>query len=145
MNFIPDRVAKRIEQRGECHVWTGGRNNKGYGSLRLSEGKTALAHRFIYEQTVGPIPGDLTIDHLCRNKLCVNVEHLEVVTRSENSIRAWRDRCHEAALAAGWTPPTEEEKAEQDAKDTAFLAYFQQSLAETFGDLWTRNQKNPAA
>jgi hypothetical protein len=89
---IPERVLKRIEKRGDCHVWTGARNNKGYGSISLSKHKTALVHRFIYEQTVGAIPDGLTIDHLCRNKLCVNVEHLEVVTRSENSLRAWRDR-----------------------------------------------------
>ena len=46
-----------------------------------------MAHRFAYEEYVGPIPDGLQIDHLCRNKWCVNPEHLEPVTCRENALR----------------------------------------------------------
>lgn len=55
----------------------------------MYEGRNGMAHRFSYELHIGPIPsdGDWTIDHLCENKTCVNPKHLELVTRSVNSIR----------------------------------------------------------
>lgn len=46
-----------------------------------------LAHRYFWEKTNGPIPEGLVIDHLCRNRACVNLEHLEVVTGRENCLR----------------------------------------------------------
>lgn len=46
------------------------------------------SHRFAYEQLVGPIPTGMTIDHLCKVTSCCNPEHLEVVTKGENSRRA---------------------------------------------------------
>jgi len=49
---------------------------------------TGFVHREIYELFVGPIPDGLDIDHLCGNKGCINPEHLEPVTRSENVRRA---------------------------------------------------------
>lgn len=67
---------------GECWVYLGTINNNGYGTIL---GKAA--HRYFYEHTVGPIPEGLQIDHLCRNKACVRPEHLEPVTREENSKR----------------------------------------------------------
>lgn len=51
------------------------------------------AHRWIYEQIVGPIPEGLEIDHLCRHGLCVDVAHLEPVTPDENKRRARRAFC----------------------------------------------------
>lgn len=53
----------------------------------------ALAHRVAYEQAKGPIPTGLQIDHLCRNRACVNPDHLEAVTQGENVRRAVPDRC----------------------------------------------------
>lgn len=46
------------------------------------------AHRLVYEYEVGPIPDGLTIDHLCRNTICVNPSHMEPVTNAENARRA---------------------------------------------------------
>ena len=66
-----------------CWVWTGAIQSNGYG--RLWDGKSSrYAHRVIYELFNGPIEEGLDIDHLCRNRSCVNPLHLDPVTRSEN-------------------------------------------------------------
>ncbi len=60
----------------------------GYG--QTWDGKTVvLAHRVAYEREVGPIPKGMVIDHLCRTRACVNVEHMEVVTHGENIRRGY--------------------------------------------------------
>ena len=69
-----------------CIEWTGDKGNSGYGRFWIGpeNSRKALAHRWSYEYHVGPIPDGLVIDHLCRNKICVNPKHLEPVTASEN-------------------------------------------------------------
>lgn len=57
------------------------------GCFALSGKKHVLVHRFAYEQVKGPIPEGLFIDHLCRNRGCVNPNHLEPVTNRENVMR----------------------------------------------------------
>lgn len=69
-----------------CWEWTGSHNGQGYGRFYL-DGKKVYTHRYAYEQTNGPIPDGLVIDHLCRNPKCCNPEHLEPVTVSENALR----------------------------------------------------------
>lgn len=72
-----------------CLEWLGATNSRGYGSFSFGgKGKNVLAHRWIYEATVGPIATEMTIDHICRNRRCVDVKHLEVVTRGENTRRS---------------------------------------------------------
>lgn len=70
-----------------CWVWTGGLNDKGYAKLAIDR-KRSYVHRISYEILVGPIPENLTIDHLCRNCACFNPGHLEPVTARENTLRA---------------------------------------------------------
>ncbi len=74
------------EPNSGCWLWTACQNNKGYGSIRIN-GKMMLAHRFSYEIHRGSIPEKLSLDHLCRTPLCVNPNHLEIVTHRQNVLR----------------------------------------------------------
>lgn len=80
----------KIDKSGECWVWTARKTKTGYGlfSYRNSGRQYQnYAHRISYELYVGKIPDGLQIDHLCRNRSCVNPEHLEPVTALENTRR----------------------------------------------------------
>lgn len=69
-----------------CWHWTGYLSDQGYG--RLWDGKAVqYAHRLSFEMFRGQIPDGLDLDHLCRNRGCVNPAHLEPVTRRENVSR----------------------------------------------------------
>jgi hypothetical protein len=76
-----------------CIEWVGNRNPAGYGKFypgQIAPGVYAhmmLAHRWGYEQFIGPIPEGLQLDHLCRNRPCVNTDHLEPVTCGVNLSR----------------------------------------------------------
>lgn len=77
-----------------CILWTGAVQSSGYGSVTDGQGGTMLAHRKAWSEKHGTIPGELTVDHLCRTKLCINTDHMELVTRSENSRRGDAARTH---------------------------------------------------
>lgn len=85
-----DRFWSKVEKTDDCWLWKGattkGAGEYHYGSFHY-QGKTVRVHRFAYELLVGDIPEGLTIDHLCRETLCVNPEHLEAVTHRENVLR----------------------------------------------------------
>jgi hypothetical protein len=68
-----------------CHDWLGCKR-MGYGQIRVA-GRTARAHRVAWELKNGPVPCGLHLDHLCRNRGCVNPAHLEPVTHRENVLR----------------------------------------------------------
>lgn len=85
-NKISDIFGENDVYPTECWQWIGGKHQNGYGVFYVKN-KQILAHRWSYEHFKEPIPENLVIDHLCRNRACVNPEHMEIVTTRENAIR----------------------------------------------------------
>lgn len=81
--YVPDQGAEG------CWIWIGTSEKDGYGVVQV-KGRQWRAHRFIYESLVGKIPDGMQLDHLCRNRLCVNPAHLEPVTCAINIARSAR-------------------------------------------------------
>jgi hypothetical protein len=83
---IEERFFRHIEKTDGCWLWTGRLVGKGYGSLGMG-GKGAkhkLSHRLSYEIHHGEIPDGMVVMHKCDNPRCVNPNHLEVGTQSQN-------------------------------------------------------------
>lgn len=86
------QIEKRFEQKynvdtiSGCWIWRASIGSHGYG--QFWDGRVVLAHRWAYEHFLKKIPSGLEIDHLCKNKRCVNPQHLEPVTHQVNACRA---------------------------------------------------------
>lgn len=83
---VEERFWAKVRKTESCWVWTAARGGGGYGHIKIS-GRMVKAHRVSYEMKYGQIPDDLVIDHLCRDRACVNPAHLEAVSFHENAIR----------------------------------------------------------
>ncbi len=102
---ILQRVKLRVVlcARDGCWTWTGptSGNGRGGGYPRMSlDGQTVAVHRVVATHFFGFLPGNKQIDHRCRNRLCVNPDHLEIVTHRTNQSRraeAARERKKETA------------------------------------------------
>lgn len=77
-----------VYQPAGCWEWTGNIGDHGYGRFPLG-GTLYLAHRVALTLLIGPPPVDLHTDHLCRNRKCVNPDHLQSVTHRENMLRGF--------------------------------------------------------
>ena len=94
-----ERLLENVDKSGDCWLWTGQLNNKGYGLFSYKNQKRA-AHVVLWEHMVGLVPAGLELDHLCHSndltcrdgstclhRRCVNPAHLEPVTHAENMRR----------------------------------------------------------
>lgn len=91
---MPERFWSKVVVHDGCWLWASPPTLTGYGQFYY-QGKKMLAHRASYLGFLGELDEKLTIDHLCKNTLCVNPIHLEQISRAENNRRAFmlKDRC----------------------------------------------------
>lgn len=83
-----ERFMSKVDTSGDCWEWVAGIDvGTGYGRFHW-RGQPGWAHRVSYELHVGPIPDGLQIDHLCRNRACVNPAHLQPVPPRVNMLRS---------------------------------------------------------
>ena len=90
MTSLHERFLSKVQQGadGECWEWTGAKFTTGYGNLFIRGGQCMVAHRYSWLAHRGPYDQRLDLDHLCRNRGCVNPDHLEPVTRQVNLNRS---------------------------------------------------------
>ncbi len=82
---VEERFWRYVAPDGECWVWTGVKNSRGYGHISLPDGTRMYAHRFSWEQANGaPVPPGIFVLHRCDNPPCVRPEHLFLGTRQDN-------------------------------------------------------------
>lgn len=82
-----ERFWEKVDKTGECWWWRASLDAHGYGSFYM-DGRTRYAYHVAYEWLVGPRPDGMDLDHLCRNRACVNPVHLEPVPRGVNLHRS---------------------------------------------------------
>lgn len=86
MNPQLERFWEKVQKTDMCWLWTASKNRDGYGQFRF--GNTMVrAHKLFWEQNNGQIPEGMELDHLCRNRACIRLDHLEPVTHQENMAR----------------------------------------------------------
>lgn len=86
---LPTRFLEKISiDENGCWNWLAAKTSDGYG-LFWGDGYMTTSHKFAYERLVKKVGDEMTIDHLCRNRLCANPSHVEEVTRGENVLRGF--------------------------------------------------------
>jgi hypothetical protein len=83
-----DRLWPKVDFSADCWVWLGSITRSGYGQFSIARSVWRPAHRIAWMILVGPIPEGLELDHMCKNRACVNPDHLDPVTHQENNRRS---------------------------------------------------------
>jgi len=141
--FIPGHRIKReyiVDEASGCWIWQGAPNVvSGHGQTKHN-GKRIPSHRWYYEQKNGPVPNGMVLDHLCFNTRCVNPEHLEVVSRGENTSRYIRSGEYKRSLSPDDIPKIRKLLAEGEyfQKDIAFMFNVSQATISGIknGKIW---------
>lgn len=79
-----ERFWAKVIKTSECWYWAASKNAWGYGTFRGGKTKVYLAHRYAWELAGRVLDSSMVLDHICRNKLCVNPEHLRQITNKQN-------------------------------------------------------------
>jgi hypothetical protein len=97
---VMERFFEMVEKTASCWNWTGTKDPDGYGRFTLprtfarahpiysKRSRFISAYKFLFQETFGSVPDGMTLDHLCRNRSCVNPYHLEVVSIKDNLHRS---------------------------------------------------------
>lgn len=91
-------ISYQVDPETGCWNWTGTKGKNGYG-FSCIDGVEETAHRMMYRRHKGEIAAGLEVDHLCRNRGCVNPDHLEAVTPAVNQRRGANARLTPAQVA----------------------------------------------
>jgi len=81
---VLERFFAKVVRSGECVIWVAAKNEAGYGVFAPHGTRTRLAHRWLYETLIGPIPSGLDLMHSCDTPACVALRHLTPGTRKQN-------------------------------------------------------------
>ena len=121
IEWLLDIVSRSHLVEGGCREWEGARNDSGYcvswapealcAALGLA-GRLVRVHRALYLIEHGTLDPELHVEHLCGNRWCIEISHLEAVTQTENNRRAILTRDHDLVGwdRFGWPPPNSEEE-----------------------------------
>lgn len=84
--LLHEFVRRTVKLTEGCTLWMGSKDSGGYGTMKF-DGKSHRVHRLFYEYfTNSKIPSNMQIDHKCKNRDCVKISHLRIVTPKQNKI-----------------------------------------------------------
>ncbi|WP_395704777.1 HNH endonuclease signature motif containing protein [Rhodococcus ruber] len=84
MTSIEERFWSKVHKTTHCWEWIAYKSKSGYGRFGIGSDRVEYAHRVAYELTYGQIRHGMVVDHKCRNRGCVNPDHLHMVSRKQN-------------------------------------------------------------